>query len=104
MMCCEIPTRGVGGKKKRWGAALCGGARSMPIAICIIHQEEAMIQVVEVDEKNRTVQVYKAQPTLPKGCDVITLNPGVPPLGSQAFDWWLEKWHREHNSQVEVRA
>ncbi|CAG0933568.1 hypothetical protein TFLX_03105 [Thermoflexales bacterium] len=63
-----------------------------------------MVEVVEVNEKNRVVHRYSAALVLPKDCDVITLNPGVPPLGSAAFDEWLREWHRVNNDRSIVAA
>lgn len=56
-----------------------------------------MVPVIEVDEKNKVVQRYSAQVTFPG--DVIVMNPGVPPLGTKAFDEWLAEWHRTNNER-----
>lgn len=58
-----------------------------------------MVKIVEVNEKNQVVEHYCSDVVLPGG-DVITLNPGVPPLGSDAFTAWLADWHEVHNPQM----
>lgn len=58
-----------------------------------------MIQVVCIDKKNRAIQKYQAEVTLP-GDAVIVMKPGVPPLGSAEFDAWLEGWNERHTNPV----
>jgi hypothetical protein len=59
-----------------------------------------MIPIVEVNEKNEVVARYSAEVEIPD--NVIVLKPGVPSLGTPAFDKWLREWHEINNDRTVV--
>jgi len=62
-----------------------------------------MVQVVVIDECGRVVEKYNAEIKFQEDA-VITMNPGVPPLGSAAFTAWLADWNGVHNpNMVEMK-
>lgn len=60
--------------------------------------------VVFIDERKYLVEstkrVVDAEQVTIAGDGVIVMNPGVPPLGSKAFDEWLKKKTAELNGRT----